>query len=72
MQFEIKERPLREIARESKKIIAIPGRSSELVNKIEIKEIIWNLAVASRKATIHALSNFNLDNDLNNLRVIYK
>ena len=28
--------------------------------------------MASRKATIRALSNLNLDNDLNNLRVIYK
>ena len=37
-----------------------------------MNEIIWSLAVASRKATIRALSNLNLDNDLNNLRVIYK
>ena len=48
----------REIGRESKTIIVIPGSSSELiVNEIkkEINEIIWNLAVALRKAIVRAL-----------------
>ena len=38
---------------------------------MEINQIIWNLAVALRKASVRALSNLNLDNDFNNWRVIY-
>ena len=46
----------REIARESKQIIAIPGSSSELiVSKIKCKQLTWNLAAAPRKATVLAL-----------------
>ena len=38
---------------------------------MEINQIIWNLAVAFRKASVRALSNLNQDNDFNNWRVIY-
>ena len=36
---------------------------------MEINQIIWNLAVALRKASVRALSNLNQDNDFNNWRV---